>query len=73
MPTLNLLDATAHVFQFVLVMMLMLTLLVILSIMFRGFFELLKSVTSREKKKNNVPEERNGVRKRGVEVTDWIQ
>ena len=44
MPTINLLDATAHVFQFLLVIMLMFVLMFILAIMFRGFFALFQSV-----------------------------
>ena len=44
MPTINLLDATAHVFQFLLVIMLMFVLMFILAIMFRGFFSVLSSI-----------------------------
>ncbi len=61
MPTLNLLDATAHVFQFLLVIMLMFALLFILAIMFRGFFSLLSGIVVMPSnyqgaKSQNVPE-----------------
>ena len=44
MPTINLLDATATVFQFLLVLMLLFAVMFIIALMFRGFFSVLSGI-----------------------------
>ena len=80
MPTINLLDATAHVFQFLLVIMLMFVLMFILAIMFRGFFSLLQNVVvlpnlgakkTAEREENIAPRHPLFTYRYGTETSTW--
>ena len=59
MPTINLLDATATVFQFLLVLMLLFAVMFIIALMFRGFFSVLSGIVvlPKSEPKRNIEEQ----------------